>query len=75
MKKHLPSLADYETLAEGHFTWEVKDWSTLPKRLTGPVFEVGDTPWYALPHLPAPLPSDKTLSNQLLQENIILPPR
>ncbi|KAF3138571.1 hypothetical protein TWF703_004619 [Orbilia oligospora] len=52
LERHLPKLPDLETLAEGHFTWEVDSWSTLPKRLTGPTFTVGDTPWRILffPH-------------------------
>ncbi|EPS37721.1 hypothetical protein H072_8604 [Dactylellina haptotyla CBS 200.50] len=52
LERHLPKFPDLETLAEGHFTWEVDNWSTLPKRITGPVFNVGDTPWRILffPH-------------------------
>ena len=47
IERHLPKFPDLETVSEGHFTWEVDNWSTLPKRLTGPAFEVGDTPWYS----------------------------
>ncbi|KAJ6256642.1 Ubiquitin carboxyl-terminal hydrolase [Drechslerella dactyloides] len=52
IKRHLPKFQDLETIAEGHFTWEIESWSTLPKRITGPVFNVGDTPWRILffPH-------------------------
>ncbi|EWC45003.1 hypothetical protein DRE_06283 [Drechslerella stenobrocha 248] len=52
LKRQLPKFPDLETLAEGHFTWEIDNWSALPKRITGPVFNVGDTPWRILffPH-------------------------
>ena len=44
-KKTLPELGDLETVAEGHFTWNVEGWSKLPKRITSEVFTVGGNPW------------------------------
>lgn len=48
MKKVLPDLGELEVEAEGHHTWEVDNWGSLPKRTSGDVFEVGGAPWYVL---------------------------
>jgi len=48
LKRYMPPSPDYETLAEAHFTWDITNWRTLPKRTTGPVFPVGGSPWRIL---------------------------
>lgn len=47
-KKHLPESPDYETEAEAHHTWEIKDWRTLTRREHGPIFDCGGHPWRIL---------------------------
>lgn len=49
MKKHLlPELPELEIEAEGYHTWHLENWRKLPKRLQGPLFEVGGSPWRVL---------------------------
>ena len=49
MRSHLLiELPDLETEAEGYHTWHIQNWRKLPKRLQGPVFEVGGCPWRVL---------------------------
>lgn len=47
MKNHvlipLPELPPI--VADGHHTWEIQNWRSLPRREHGPVFEVGGFPW------------------------------
>ncbi len=46
MAKLLVPLPDLEVEATGHFTWTIDNWRDLQKREHGPIFTVGDNPWY-----------------------------
>ncbi|KAG0239645.1 hypothetical protein BGX31_002574 [Mortierella sp. GBA43] len=44
-KKVIPVMADQEERACEIFQWDIKDWRTLDKRVTGPEFEIGGYKW------------------------------
>lgn len=46
--RFMPQDPDLEVAAETTFTWDIKDWRTLPKRTHGPTFECGGHPWRIL---------------------------
>ena len=43
----LEPLGDLEVLHEGHFTWEIRNYSKLPLRNLSPEFECGGFKWYS----------------------------
>lgn len=45
MARVLPKNPDHETLEEVYNTWHIKDWRKLEKKVHGPVFKSGGTPW------------------------------
>lgn len=45
MARVLPKNPDHETVEEIHNTWHIQDWRKLEKKIHGPVFKCGETPW------------------------------
>ncbi|KAL9081920.1 MAG: hypothetical protein Q9159_006904 [Coniocarpon cinnabarinum] len=39
---------DLETLAESTYTWHIREWNTLPRKLHSDTFECGGAPWKVL---------------------------
>ena len=49
MRAHfMPENPDYEIEVEDVNTWTIENWRQLPKRTTGPIFQVGGHPWRIL---------------------------
>jgi ubiquitin carboxyl-terminal hydrolase 7 len=48
MARHMSRNPEYETEAEVHNTWEIRDWRQLTRREHGPVYECGGHPWRIL---------------------------
>ncbi|EMC94149.1 hypothetical protein BAUCODRAFT_74418 [Baudoinia panamericana UAMH 10762] len=46
--RFLPAYPEYETEAEAIHTWDITNWSKLPKRSHGPVFQCAGHPWRIL---------------------------
>lgn len=44
-EKLIPKMADLEEAACETFQWDIKDWRSLDKRVTGPEFEIGGYKW------------------------------
>ncbi|KAF9100159.1 hypothetical protein BGX27_000461 [Mortierella sp. AM989] len=47
-KKLIPPMPDLEERACEIFQWEIKDWKSLDRRVTGPEFEIGGYKWRIL---------------------------
>lgn len=47
-KKLIPAMPDLEERACEIFQWDIEDWTTLDKRVTGPEFEIGGYKWQVL---------------------------
>jgi hypothetical protein len=45
MARVLPKNPDHETVEEVYNTWHIRDWRKLEKKIHGPVFKSGGTPW------------------------------
>jgi len=46
--RYMPLDAELEVEDETTYTWDIKDWRTLPKRSHSPAFECGGHPWKIL---------------------------
>ncbi|KAI1316281.1 hypothetical protein EDD11_010189 [Mortierella claussenii] len=44
-RKYIPMIGDLEESACEIFQWEITDWKSLDKRVTGPEFEIGGYKW------------------------------
>ena len=47
-ERFLPEDPDLEIESETTYTWDIKDWRTLPRRHHSPTFNTGDHPWKVL---------------------------
>ena len=47
-KEYFKVPEDLESLAETTYTWHIRDWRTLPRKLNSESFECGDAPWRIL---------------------------
>jgi hypothetical protein len=47
-ERFLPEDPDLEIESETTYTWDIKDWRTLPRRHHSPTFKTGDHPWKVL---------------------------
>ncbi|KAK4969844.1 ubiquitin-specific protease ubp15 [Elasticomyces elasticus] len=45
---HMPELPGLEQEAETIHTWDIEDWTKLPRRTHGPLFQCGGHPWRVL---------------------------
>ncbi|KAG9544300.1 hypothetical protein KCU86_g22198, partial [Aureobasidium melanogenum] len=46
--RFMPEDPDLEIESETTFTWDIKDWRTLPRRHHSPTFYAGNHPWKVL---------------------------
>ncbi|CAD0107176.1 unnamed protein product [Aureobasidium uvarum] len=46
--RFMPEDPDLEIESETTYTWDIKDWRTLPRRHNSPTFHTGDHPWKVL---------------------------
>jgi ubiquitin carboxyl-terminal hydrolase 7 len=48
MERVLPKTPDLETEEETYHSWHIENWRKLDRKLHGPVFKCGGSPWWVM---------------------------